>query len=56
MTVLYITYFVIVVAALIKVSVDYTLRQLVKANFWCNVAILALLALSVLMQLSILVD
>jgi len=52
---LYVIYFAIVIAAGIKVLVDYSFRQLVKANFWCNVAILALVALSVLMQLSLFV-
>ena len=50
-TLLFTVYFVIVIFAGCKVSYDYQLRQLVKANFWINVAIFALLALLTLVIL-----
>ena len=48
----YIIYFLIVIAAFIKVSIYFELRQLVKANFWVNIAIFALLALLTLVVLN----
>ena len=50
-TLLFMVYLVIVVFAGGKVAYDYQLRQLVKANFWINVAIFALLALLTLIIL-----
>ena len=50
-TLLFTVYFVIVIFAGCKVAYDYKLRQLVKANFWINVAIFALLALLTLVIL-----
>lgn len=44
-------YLVIVIFAGCKVAYDYEARQLVKANFWINVAIFALLALLTLIIL-----
>jgi hypothetical protein len=49
--VLFAIYIVIVFLAGGKVLCDYHVRQLVKANFWCNVAIFALLALLTLIIL-----
>jgi len=48
---LVITYLVIIFLAGGKILIDYKMRQLVKANFWCNVAIFALLALLTLIIL-----
>jgi uncharacterized protein (DUF983 family) len=45
----YASYFIIVVLAVIKVFADYEMRQLVKANFWLNVAIFAMIALLTLL-------
>jgi uncharacterized protein (DUF983 family) len=45
----YASYFIIVVLAIIKVFADYEMRQLVKANFWLNVAIFAMIALLTLL-------
>ena len=50
-TLLFMVYLVIVVFAGCKVAYDYEARQLVKANFWINVAIFALLALLTLIIL-----
>lgn len=41
---LFVAYIAIVIAAFIKVLICYETRQLVKANFWVNLAIFALLA------------
>ncbi len=48
---LVVLYIAIVFIAGTKVLFDYSVRQLVKANFWCNVAIFALLALLTLIVL-----
>jgi uncharacterized protein (DUF983 family) len=45
----YAAYFAIVILAVIKVFTDYEMRQLVKANFWLNVAIFAMIALLTLL-------
>ena len=45
----YASYFIIVVLAIIKVFADYEMRQLVKANFFFNVAIFAMIALLTLL-------
>lgn len=41
---LFVTYIAIVIAAFIKLYICYNARQLVKANFYVNVAIFSLLA------------
>lgn len=53
----YASYFIIVLFAVIKVIADYEMRQLVKANFWLNVAIFAMIAfLTFLIMNEILLD
>ena len=47
-----IIYIIIVIAAIGKVFTCYQYRQLVKANFWINVAIFALLALLTLVVIT----
>lgn len=49
---LYVIYFFIIVATLIKVFTDYAVRQLIKANFWLNVATFALIAFLTLVILN----
>ena len=48
---LFAIYIAIVITAGLKVITCYNVRQLVKANFWVNVAIFALLALLTLVVL-----
>lgn len=49
---LYVTYFLIVLAAIGKASISYQYRQLVKANFYINIGIFALVAFSTLLMLN----
>jgi len=43
--ILFTIYIVIILQAGLRILIEYNQRRLVKANFWCNVSILALLAL-----------
>ena len=43
-TILIFSYILIVFLIGAKVVIDYNLRRLVKANFWCNVGIFSLLS------------
>ena len=48
----YIAYFVIILITCAVVKINYDRRQLIKANFWLNVAIFALVALLTLVILN----
>ena len=48
----YLAYFVIILIASAVVKINYDSRQLIKANFWLNVAIFALVALLTLVMLN----
>ena len=48
----YVAYFLIIILSGVVVKFNYHKRQLIKANFWLNVAIFALVALLTLVMLN----